>query len=229
MDTHRSQYRLKKKSLNMNKILNFFFRGINWVVSWKSFKVLPYINRMKLCAYGIEHGSNCRLIGHCKIIVGMHSHVSIGNNFRLVSSNSFPLSTHKSCIAVPEGATLKIGNDCGMSSPIIRVRKCIIIGNNVNLGGGVILLDTDSHSLNYLDRRIGAIDMANRVDKEIVIDDDVLIGANSIILKGVHIGARSVIGAGSVVTKSIPSDCIAAGNPARVIRKINQDNEATII
>lgn len=81
-------------------------------------------------------------------------------------------------------------------------------------------MDTDAHSLNYLHRRNGAIDMANRIDKGIVIDDDVLIGAYSIVLKGVHIGARSVIGAGSIVTKDIPSDCIAAGNPCKVIKRI---------
>lgn len=84
------------------------------------------------------------------------------------------------------------------------------------------MLDSDAHSLNYLDRRDGLKDMANRVDKEIVIDDDVLIGMNTIILKGVHIGARSIIGAGSVVAKDIPCDCVAAGNPARVIKMINQ-------
>ena len=65
-------------------------------------------------------------------------------------------------------------------------------------------------------------DMANRVDKEIIIDDDVLIGMQVTILKGVHIGARSIIGAGSVVTKDVPCDCIAAGNPARVVKMINQ-------
>jgi len=54
-----------------------------------------------------------------------------------------------------------------------------------------------------------------------VIEDDVWIGANCQILKGVTIGARTVIGAGSVVTKSIPTDCIAAGNPCKVIRKVN--------
>lgn len=58
--------------------------------------------------------------------------------------------------------------------------------------------------------------MSNR-NKGIVIDDEVLIGMNIIILKGVHIGARSIIGAGSVVVKDIPCDCIAAGNPAKVI------------
>lgn len=87
-------------------------------------------------------------------------------------------------------------------------------------GGGTIVLDSDAHSLNYLDRRNGVKDMANRVDKGINIDDDVLIGMNTIILKGVHIGARSIIGAGSVVTKDVPCDCLAARNPAKVIKKL---------
>ena len=52
----------------------------------------------------------------------------------------------------------------------------------------------------------------------VVIEDDVLIGTNCIILKGVTIGARSIIAAGSIVTKSIPADCIAGGNPAKVIK-----------
>ena len=51
-------------------------------------------------------------------------------------------------------------------------------------------------------------------------EDDVMIGARCIILKGVVIGARSVIGAGAVVTRSIPADCIACGNPAKIIKRI---------
>ena len=54
----------------------------------------------------------------------------------------------------------------------------------------------------------------------IVIEDDVWVGAHSIILKGVTIGARSIIGAGSVVTKSIPADCVAAGNPCKVLKSL---------
>ena len=89
-------------------------------------------------------------------------------------------------------------------------------------GGGTILMDSDAHSLSYVDRRESVQDMKNRIDKEIVVNDDVLIGANSIILKGVHIGARSVVGAGSVVTKNVPSDCIVAGNPAKVIKGLKE-------
>ena len=84
-------------------------------------------------------------------------------------------------------------------------------------------MDSDAHSLSYVDRRESVQDMKNRIDKEIVVNDDVLIGANSIILKGVHIGARSVVGAGSVVTKDVPSDCIVAGNPAKVIKGLKID------
>lgn len=56
--------------------------------------------------------------------------------------------------------------------------------------------------------------------KTIVIEDDVMIGVNCIILKGVTIGSRSIVAAGSVVTKSFPSDCIIGGNPAKLIRKL---------
>lgn len=90
-------------------------------------------------------------------------------------------------------------------------------------------MDSDAHSLSYIDRRESVQDMENRIDREIVIGDDVLIGANSIILKGVHIGARSVIGAGSVVTKDVPKDCIVAGNPAKAIKGLKESLWHTVI
>ncbi len=80
-------------------------------------------------------------------------------------------------------------------------------------------MDSNAHSLNAGLRRDYNSDMKHKVDAPIVIEDDVFIGMNSIILKGVTIGARSVIGAGSVVTRSIPADCVACGNPAVVIKK----------
>lgn len=79
--------------------------------------------------------------------------------------------------------------------------------HNEEKGGG---RDENGHS----------IDELNAKRAPVVIENDVLIGARCIILKGVTIGARSVIGAGSVVTQNIPADCIAAGNPCKVIKKI---------
>ena len=69
-----------------------------------------------------------------------------------------------------------------------------------------------------------SIDCFTAKSKPIVIEDDVLIGTRCIILKGVTIGARTIIGSGSVVTKSIPADCIAAGNPCQVIKSNNDEN-----
>ena len=95
-----------------------------------------------------------------------------------------------------------------MSSTRFWVHDSVAIGDNVKIGACVLITDTDAHPLDYLARRT-----SNDGTKSapIVIEDDVWVGAHSIILKGVTIGARSIIGAGSVVTKDIPSNVIAAG------------------
>ena len=90
---------------------------------------------------------------------------------------------------------------------------------------GCLIMDNDAHPHDYLLRRgayekeVGEEEYYRHIPTApIVIGDDVWIGARCQILKGVHIGARSIIAAGSVVTKDIPSDCIAGGNPAKVLR-----------
>ena len=89
----------------------------------------------------------------------------------------------------------------------------------MNFGGNVFIWDTDFHPLNFIDRRKN--DYTATISASINVEDDVFIGANSIILKGVSIGKRSIIGAGSIVTKNVPNDEIWAGNPAKFIRKTN--------
>lgn len=123
-------------------------------------------------------------------------------------------------------SVIEIGDDTGLSSLCIRAKERITIGNRVNIGGDCILIDSDAHNLDYRIRgsseRIGKIskDVLTAKTAPIVIEDDVLIGTRCVILKGVTIGARSIIGSGSMVTKSIPSDCIAAGNTCKVIKSI---------
>lgn len=144
----------------------------------------------------------------------------IGDNFRFPSGDNFnPLSRNilGSIYIGTNGARLTIGDIVGISSSCIWCSKSITIGNDVKIGSGCRILDTDSHSLNYKDRKTDK-DFANTRRKPIVIENDVLIGTGSIVLKGVTIGARSVIGAGSVVSTNIPPDCMAAGNPCRIIR-----------
>lgn len=199
-------------------------KGLLKVKSLYLSKVMPVYNRIMLRGMGVKFLGRCSIMGHCLFSAGRNSSIIIGRDLRIVGTDLFnPLCKNRARICVSENARLEIGDYVGMSSPTIWVRKSIRIGNHVNLGGGVILMDTDAHSLNYVDRRDGDVDMANRLDRPIVIEDDVLVGAFAIILKGVTIGARSVIGAGSVVTKDIPADCVAAGNPAKVIKQLRQD------
>ena len=154
--------------------------------------------------------------------------ITIGDDFHLTSGDCInPICRNiKACIhrGSPD-SVITIGNHVGMSSPCIWINECLTIGNYVNVGGNCMILDTDVHHLDYLARRVEkstnhdelttTVQMAS-----VIIEDDVWIGANCQILKGVTIGARSVIGAGSIVTKSIPADCIAAGNPCKVIRHL---------
>ena len=146
---------------------------------------------------------------------------SIGKNFAMNNGiKGNPIGCYERCtFFVDRGAVLTIGNNVGMSQAALICHKSITIGNNVKIGGGVCIYDTDFHSLDPVIRR-SSEDLKNRAEKPVVIDNDVFIGAKSIILKGVTIGENSVIGAGSVVTKSVPANQIWAGNPARFIRSI---------
>ena len=147
--------------------------------------------------------------------------LTIGSYFKCnnrIKSNSIGLI--QPCvfnISTP-GSRLTIGNNVGISGSSICATTSVTIGDNVLVGSGCLITDTDAHPVNYLDRRENKPNAT--LSKPIVIGNDVFIGARSIILKGVTIGDRAVIGAGSVVTQGVPSDCIVAGNPARVVRHL---------
>lgn len=113
-------------------------------------------------------------------------------------------------------------------------RTSIEIGDNVTIAWGGTIYDHDSHSLDYLERRKDIDDELNDIrngrnfiqnkdwsvvnSKPIKICDDVWIGMNVIILKGVTVGEGAIVGAGSVVTKDVPAWTVVAGNPARVVK-----------
>lgn len=95
----------------------------------------------------------------------------------------------------------------------------VTIGNNVMIGPQCTITAV-GHPLDE-EQRISGVEVA----KEIVIEDDVWIGAGVTIVSGVHIGKGSVIGAGSIVTKDIPAHVVAFGNPCRVYREITQEDK----
>ena len=105
-----------------------------------------------------------------------------------------------------------------MTNSTINCHESITIGNYVNIGEGCVITDSDFHSLDWRDRMDGT-DIRKKRNAPVVIKDWAFIGMHSIILKGVTIGEKSIIGAGRVVSKDIPDGEIWAGNPARFIKK----------
>lgn len=98
----------------------------------------------------------------------------------------------------------------------------VCIGNGVKLAPGVQIY-TAGHPVDPSDRA-SCLEFATSIR----IEDNVWIGGSSILLPGICIGENTVIGAGSVVTKSIPSNVVAVGNPCRIIKKISPNNENPI-
>ena len=109
------------------------------------------------------------------------------------------------------GAEICIGDNVFINQGVrISSQKKIVINDNCLIGDDCIIYDTDWHSIGN----------APLKKEQVTINKNVWIGARCILLKGVEIGESAIIGAGSVVTKDVPPNCIAAGNPSRVIRKM---------
>lgn len=109
----------------------------------------------------------------------------------------------------------------GISQTSIYCKQAIEIGDYVKIGAGCLIIDSNFHSIDWRIRldRSKATKMCKNAP--INIGDYAFIGARCIITKGVAIGERSIISAGSVVNRSIPSDCIAEGIPCEIIKFIN--------
>lgn len=118
------------------------------------------------------------------------------------------------------GFNTKIGDNFYANHNCTILDGCEVnIGNNVLLGPNVGIY-TATHPISGKVRRLGY-----EYAKPISIGNDVWIGGNSVILPGIKIGNNVVIGAGSVVTKDIPDNVVAAGNPCRVIREITEEDD----
>ncbi|MEQ8861139.1 MAG: acyltransferase [Pseudomonadales bacterium] len=113
------------------------------------------------------------------------------------------------------GGRIEIG-DYALICPGVRIDSAcqVSVGRNTMLAAGVYLTDADWHDVYDRTRIIGA-------HAPIILEDNVWIGDGAIVCKGVTIGANSVVGAGSVVTRDVPANVVAAGNPATVVRALD--------
>jgi len=166
-------------------------------------------------------GDSVQIIGRPYFSFEDGAHVEIGSNF-ICRSGAGHAIDNSSCskLIVGKNAKLIIGDATGISNTTIECYSEISIGNNVNIGAGTMIFDTDFHSTNWRDRQNRFTDTSNRKISPIHIGDCVFIGTRSIICKGVHIGNHSMVAAGSVVVKDIPSDELWGGNPACFIKRI---------
>ena len=123
-------------------------------------------------------------------------------------------------IVVTEGAKLRIGSHVGMTSVSIFCKDAITIEDYVNIGAGCLILDSNFHNTDWRVRENRYEDVTTAVNSPVNICNHAFIGARCIINKGVTIGTRSIIASGSVVVRDIPADCIAGGNPCKVIKSL---------
>ena len=175
-------------------------------------KYSTFIAKIKLHLWGITYGKRLRVIGKIIVFRTPKSFIQIGDECTFNSSSKYNFrGINHPCILQTGRPTAKIiiGNHVGMSGVSIVSNNSVTIGNDVLIGANCIIGDRDDHSERY-----------PSTSKPIELKDHVWLGMNVTVLKGVTIGENSIIGANSLVTKDIPANCIAAGNPCKIIKQL---------
>ncbi|MBP6183229.1 acyltransferase, partial [Flavobacterium sp.] len=143
--------------------------------------------------------------------------ISFGKNVQIGVVSSPDFYSHYTYLeAREEYSEIIIGDNVAINNAFsIECSSKVVIENDVLIGTCCSIIDNDGHDLAIDKRNIGSPKTA-----PVHIHQNVFLGSNVTILKGVTIGKNSIIGNGSVVTKDIPENVIAAGNPAKVIRNL---------
>ncbi len=169
--------------------------------------------------WGIELGPGCHFYGLPMFRRIPESSMRIGANCEFRSARwSNMVGINRPCMlsTMAEGAVLEVGEGCGFSGAVIGCAARIVLGRRVMCGANVTITDTDWHPLDWRTRAEGRTGPVAAVS----IGDDVWLGLNCTVLKGVTIGRRTVVGAGSIVSRDLPDGVIAAGAPAVPIRRL---------
>ncbi|CDB88729.1 putative lipopolysaccharide biosynthesis O-acetyl transferase WbbJ [Clostridium sp. CAG:253] len=157
------------------------------------------------------------------LIIRAHSDISIGDNTTIL--NGVRMQVYNDLTR--RDSKLEIGNDC-----YIGYNNTFLAGGDIIIEDGVlmasnILISSENHSVNpeddkyYMDQKLEC--------ESVVVGEGSWLGENCKILPGVKIGKKCVIGAGSIVTKSIPDYCIAVGSPAKIIKKYDVNQHKWIV
>lgn len=198
------------------------------IITYKAiFKVRQYI--MNVC--GEYQKLHCSCGVNVKFIAGGHATAGMGRRSIILGNNVLIKGELQT---LGHGGQITIGKDSYVgTNTFIWSGKRISIGDRVLISNNCNIFDNDTHPLNAEERsaqyqeitKRGQPKNINLNDKEIVIEDDVLICTNVTIMKGVTIGKGAVIGCNSVVTKDVPAGVVAYGNPARVVKRIGKEGK----
>lgn len=172
----------------------------------------------------ISYGKGLKLIGWPFLFRYPQASLELGKRVAINSSFfSNLLGLYQRTIMIARGTgKIHVGDDVGISGSTIYARREITIGNHVLIGANTKILDNDFHPLETEARNAG--DFSKLTCKPVRIGNNVFIGCNCLILKGTEIGEGSIVGAGSVVCGKFPANVVIAGNPAKVIRKLEEEN-----
>ncbi|MCD8110218.1 MAG: acyltransferase [Clostridiales bacterium] len=188
-------------------------RGVRCLLSTFYNKILFHFNGVKFgCSF-----RSCGTIlvrnyaGNGKIIIGEQVYVNSHRTADPIGGDA------KTILCTTEQGNIVIGDRVGLSNCAIYSSNSITIENDAVIGAGCKIYDTDFHSADAEKRLKGNKEVPSA---PVVISEKAFIGGHTIILKGVHIGECSVVGAGSVVTHDIPNNEVWAGNPAHFIKHL---------
>ena len=186
---------------------------LRWVKFTSTLRAKLWL-RMK----GVQLGKNCTFFGMPYVRRSPMSTIQIGNrcSFRSDSTSNL-VGVNRKCLLNTHqpGAIIKIGERSGFSGAVISAMERVEIGNNLLCGANVLITDFDFHYVDPNRRQENGSKSA-----PVIIEDNVWLGINTVVLKGVRIGENSVIAANSLVIKDIPPNVIAGGNPCKVIKEL---------
>jgi acetyltransferase-like isoleucine patch superfamily enzyme len=206
--------KFKGFSLKLKNLLSL----THWKIWWR-IKIRQKLDANWVKKQGVESFGDLLVLGRPKIerIKGrivLHKQVTLrSNDFGYHTAMYHPV---RLMVDSSPDALIEIGEGTRVNGASIHATGQIRIGKNCLIAANVTILDSDGHGVSLGERK-----QHNPSHAPILIEDDVWIGINAIILKGVTLGRGAVIAAGSVVTKNVESMTLVGGNPAKFIKNLN--------
>lgn len=192
----------------------------DWLIEHTMARFWSLLFQLEARWHGLSFGRQLDIYGRPLIRRGLDSEIRLGDRVQIISSSwrsSTASCTRAKLRTYYPSSKIIFGDRSGMTGGSIIARsKTIRIGEGCMLAPNVTIFDSDFHIAWPPERRHDTWE--TDMDRDVTLERNVWVGTGVIILKGVTIGENSIIAAGSVVVKDVPANCVAGGNPARIIK-----------